>query len=251
MIDVNTYMGNWPFRPLPGATPKDLLALLKNEGIEKALVSPIEGIFYDEPQLANEKLCKALGDFPDLEPVAVLNPKLPNWRKNLDVCCEKYRVRALKLHPNYHHYDINDAGELLKATGERDIPIIIQLRVQDMRAQNPAGEAADVNISGVINAARSCPDTRFVIGGIRWGEATGRAKEIMALPNLWIDISQIEYTDCLRRIIQIYGTKQLLFGSHAPFFVVRSAILKLQEAELSEEERKAIVSGNTHEVFRR
>lgn len=251
MIDVNTYMGNWPFRPLPEATPKDLLALLKTEGIEKALVSPIEGIFYDEPQLANEKLCKALGDFSDLEPVAVLNPKLPNWRKNLDVCCEKYHVRALKLHPNYHRYDLNDAGELLKAAGKRNIPIIIQLRVQDVRAQNPAGEAADVNISDAINAAHLCPDTRFVIGGIRWGEATGRAKEITKLPNLWIDISQIEYTDCLRRIIQIYGTKQLLFGSHAPFFVVRSAILKLQEAELSGQERKAIVSGNAHEAFKR
>jgi len=251
MIDMNTYTGHWPFRPLSGTTPKDLLALLKTQGIEKALVSPIEGIFYDEPQLANEKLCKALGDFPDLEPVAVLNPKLPNWHKNLDVCCEKYHVCVLKLHPSYHRYDMNDASELLKAAGERDIPIIIQLRVQDTRAQNPAGKAADVDISDAINAARSCPDTRFIIGGIRWGEATGRAKEIMELPNLWMDISQIEYTDCLRRIIQIYGTKQLLFGSHAPFFVVRSAILKLQEAELSEEERNAITSGNADEVFKR
>ena len=118
-----------------------------------------------------------------------------------------------------------------------------------MRAQKPSGIVSDLNVAEAINAARSCPDTRFVMGGIRWGEATSKAKEIMALPNLWIDISQIEYTDCLRRLIQIYGTRQLLLGTHSPFFVARSAILKLQEAELSEEERKAITSGNALEAF--
>ncbi len=137
----------------------------------------------------------------------------------------------------------------MRAAGERGIPVIVQLRIQDIRAQDPSRIIHDVNVADAINAARSCPDTRLVIGGIRWGEATSKAKEIMELPNIWIDISQIEYTDGLRRIIQIYGTRQLLFGTHAPFFVVRSAILKLQEAELSEEEWETITSDNACGIF--
>ena len=252
MIDVNAYTGNWPFRPLPGTTAEGLLALLNAEGIKQALVSPIEGMFYDEPQLANEKLCQALEDFPNLMPVAVLSPKLSNWQKSLNVCCEEYRIRAMKLHPNYHRYDLDgdDARSLLGAAGERGIPVIIQLRVQDVRAQNPLGIAPDVNVTDAINAARAYPNTRFVIGGIKWGEAQSRAKEIMELSNLWIDISNAEYTDVLRRLIRIYGTRQLLFGTHAPFFVVRSAILKLREAELSVEERRAITWKNACEVFK-
>ncbi len=251
MMDVNAYTGNWPFRPLPGSTPQGLLALLNAEGIGQALVSSIAGIFHDEPQLANERLCQALRDFPNLTPVAVLNPRLSNWRRNLDVCCEKYHIPALKLHPNYHRYDLNqdDAGALLKAAGEMDLSVIIQLRVQDMRAQSPLGSVPDVDVADAINAARTHPEARFVIGAIRWGEATSKAEEIVELPNLWIDISHIEYTDGLRRVIELYGTRQLLFGTHAPFFVVRSAILKLREAELSEEERRAITSGNACEVF--
>ena len=251
MIDINAYTGNWPFRPLPDSTPKTLTAALDTEGIGLALVSPIEGIFYAEPQLANEELFEALRNFPALKPVAVLNPTLPNWRRNLDVCCEKYHVCALKLHPNYHHYDLgsDDANALLEAAGEKNIPVIIQLRIQDVRAQDPSGIVHDVNVSDAINAVRACPNTGFVIGGIRWGEATGRAKEIMELPNLWIDISQIEYTDCLRQIIGIYGVQQLLLGTHAPFFVIQSAILKLQEAELSQEEQGVITSGNACKVL--
>jgi predicted TIM-barrel fold metal-dependent hydrolase len=252
MIDASAYTGNWPFRPLPGSTPEDLLGLLNAEGIEQALVSPIEGIFYDEPQLANEKLCESLRDFPSLVPAAVLNPKLSNWRRNLDICCEEYHVRAVKLYPNYHHYDLDgdDAVALLKAAGERGIPVIVQMRVQDVRAHNPLVSMPDVDIVDAIKAARAHPDTRFVIGAIRWGEANSKAKEIMELSNLWIDISHVEYTDGLRRIIQIYGLRQLLFGTHAPFFVVRSAILKLREAELSEEERNAITRGNASAILR-
>ena len=251
VIDVNAYAGNWPFRPLSVSTPEELRALLSAEGIGKALVSPIEGIFYDEPQQANEKLCESLRDFPDFMPVAVLNPKLSNWQRNLDACCEKYRVRAVKLYPNYHHYDLtgDEASPLLKAAGEMGLPIIIQMRVQDARAQSLLGAAPDVSIVDAINAARAHPDTRFVIGSIRHGEAHGKADEIMSLPNVWIEISNAEYTDGLRLLIRRYGTKQLLFGTHAPFFVVRSAILKLKEAELSEEEHAAITQDNAGMVF--
>ena len=71
----------------------------------------------------------------------------------------------------------------------------------------------------------------------------------MGLSNVWIDISHVEYTDGLRLLIRRYGTGQLLFGTHAPFFVVRSAILKLKEADLSEEEHAAIVRDNAGTVF--
>ena len=251
MIDVNAYTGNWPFRPLPGPTPEDLFARLKAEGIERALVSPIEGIFYDEPQLANEEICQALRDFPALVPVAVLNPKLSNWQRSLDICCEKYSIRAVKLYPNYHHYDLgsSDVKPLFKAVGERGIPVIVQMRVQDVRSQSPLGSAPDVDVMDAIKAARAHPDTRYVISAIKWGEVQSKAKEIMELSNVWIDISNIEYTDGLRRTIQVCGARQLLFGTHAPFFVVRSAILKLKEAELSQQERDAITRDNASIVF--
>lgn len=251
MIDVSAYTGNWPFRPLPGSTPEDLLALLDGEGVEQALVSSIEGIFYDEPQLANEELYEVLPGLPELMPVAVLNPRLSNWQRNLDICCEKYHVRAVKLYPNYHRYALggNDARSFLEAAGERGIPVIVQLRVQDARAHSPLMSVPDVDVMDAITVARAYPGTKLVIGAIRWPEAQSKANEIMELPNVWMDISHVEYTDGLHRLIEVYGIRQLLFGTHAPFFVVRSAILKLREADLSEEEWDAITEDNAGTVF--
>ncbi len=259
MIDINAYAGNWPFRPLPGATLKELYSRLHAEGIRTALVSSIEGIFYDEPQMANERLFEELHkflptqfeDIQPLLPVAVLNPELPNWKKNLIICHEKHKIIAIKLHPNYHQYEIGDnkSQSLLGLSGEIGLPVIIQLRVQDVRSQKPLVMVPDVDVSKIIELARKMPKTKIIIGGIKWEEAQSFVEHIIKLENIWIDISNIEYTNVLRRLISLYGTHQLLFATHAPFFVIRSAILKLKEALLSVSECDAITKDNACYVF--
>lgn len=249
MIDINTYIGNWVFRPLPNSLSEGLYNNLTAVGVQKALVSSIEGIFYDEPQLANEMLFRQIGQFPLFLPVAVLNPNLSNWERNLNKCCSQYNINAIKLYPNYHRYSLNDssAKELILSAGENNITVIIQMRVQDVRAQNPVCIVQDVDISKVIEVAELIKGTRFVFGGIKWNELQGIANK--KLPNVWIDISNIEYIDILRRLIKIYDIEKILFGTHAPFFEIKSAILKLKEADLSKEEYKLITSINTQKAF--
>jgi len=163
IIDVNACAGNWVFRPLPISSPMELSRRLTDEGIGKALVSPIEGIFYDDPQSANENLFNAIDVFPSLMPVAVLSPNLPNWEHSLNKS-HKNGIKAIKLYPNYHRYDIGDAQSLLKQAGEMNIPIIIQLRVQDVRAQNPICIVPDVDAKKVVEAIAELPKTSFILG---------------------------------------------------------------------------------------
>jgi len=250
MIDINACAGNWVFRQLPFSSPIELHKEMDKGGINKALISSIEGIFYDDPQLANEGLFNTLKAFPSLIPVAVLNPKMKNWEKNLNICVDKYNIKAIKLYPNYHQYNISDAKDLLDQIGKMDIPVIVQLRVQDVRAQNPICIVPDVNIAEVINIAKELQKTRFIFGGIKWQEAQSMSKQIDELPNIWLDISNIEYVDVLRKLMRIYDIKRLLFGTHAPFFVIKSAILKVMEAELSESEFNKITETNAINVFK-
>ena len=59
----------------------------------------------------------------------------------------------------------------------------------------------------------------------------------------------IEYIDILRRLIKICDIEKILFGTHAPFFEIKSAILKLKEANLSKEEYESITSVNAQKAF--
>ncbi|MGB9596861.1 MAG: amidohydrolase family protein, partial [Candidatus Poribacteria bacterium] len=221
------------------------------DGIQKAFISSIEAIFYDEPHLANEILFSQIENFPQFLPVAVINPNLANWDKNLNKYHSEHNIKAIKLHPNYHLYKLNDSNvkELLISAGEKNITVIIQMRVQDVRSQNPICIVQDVDVSSVIEIAETIKETRFVFGGIKWNEVQGMANRIKFLSNAWVDISNIEYIDVLRRLINVFGTDQILFGTHSPFFEVKSAILKLKEANLTNEEFKSITSINAKKAF--
>lgn len=105
------------------------------------------------------------------------------------------------------------------------------MRVQDVRAQNPICIVQDVEISKMTEVTELIKGTRFVFGGIKWNEVQGIAGK--KLPNVWIDISNVEYIDIMRRLIKAYDIDKILFGTHAPFFEIKSAILKLKEANLS------------------
>ena len=249
IIDINTFIGHWQFRHLPAATPAELWTLLNNFDIDRALVSPIEGIFYEDPQIANEALASQLNNHSGLLHAAVLNPTLANWQRSLRQCCEDYHIRAVKLHPNYHTYKLEDtaAREMIAAVGSENLPVIIQLRVQDVRSHHPLMQVPDVKVADAIAAASALPKVNIVLGGIKWGEAN--TAEIKTLPNLWLDISQMETMDGLRRIIDSCGPERLLFGTHAPFFYIRSTIIKLDEAQLSDEERECITRRNAEQLF--
>jgi len=127
--------------------------------------------------------------------------------------------------------------------------VIIQLRVNDTRSHHPLMQVPDVPAADVIAAAEKTQQVNIVLGGIKWGEADGNVEKITALPNLWLDISQMETMDGLRRIIDACGTGRLLFGTHAPFFYIRSAIIKLDEAQLSDEEHECITKQNGERIF--
>jgi len=138
---------------------------------------------------------------------------------------------------------------VIKAVGEAGLFVIVQLRIQDMRSHHPLMQVPDVRVTDIIEVAGALPQVNIVLGGIKWAEATSQATNIKALPNLWLDISHIETVDALRRLIDVYGTERILFGTHAPFFYVRSAIIKLNEAQLSAEERDRITRRNAEKLL--
>jgi len=77
--------------------------------------------------------------FENLIPVIVLNPSLSNWKGMLEKYDNSYRIKTVKILPNYHNYSLSSSfvSDLMKGLNKRKIPLIIQVRLEDERSQYP------------------------------------------------------------------------------------------------------------------
>ena len=104
IIDVNAYLGHWPFRQLRHNTASGLLKLMDKNGIDKAIVSSINAIFYKNCHSGNEELAAETKAHRDrLIPFATLNPEYPGWEDDLKHCHEDFGMTGLRLLPHYHN----------------------------------------------------------------------------------------------------------------------------------------------------
>jgi predicted TIM-barrel fold metal-dependent hydrolase len=68
--------------------------------------------------------------------------------------------------------------------------------------------------------------------------------------NLTFDIATVEGIEGVGRLTERVPASQIVFGSHAPFFALESALLKMEESGLSELPRTAILADNARRLLR-
>jgi predicted TIM-barrel fold metal-dependent hydrolase len=252
MLDASAFVGNWPFRRLPHSTPETLEARLRREGITSACVSPLEGLFDYDPQPANAALGARLKSLPFFRFVPVLNPTLPNWERALTACQQQFAAVAVRLHPNYHGCDSTHAGAraLMQAANTRRLPVILQLRMQDVRAMHPLAQVPDADWKEALALARLAPETPVIVSACSWTEINALRPRLEDAPNLYLTLTHAEYVDGVRRFVDKWGTHHLLFGTHAPLFTPTAARMKVEAACLSEADLHALVRGNAEQIWK-
>ncbi len=227
-----------------------LSAHLAGHGITHALVTPVEGIFWEDPQPANEALAEAIRGLP-LTLVPTLDPTFPSWRRDLERCLRGLGARGLRIFPGYRGFPVDHAAflELLDLAGRRGITVFVQLRMQDARMQNRLAQYPDVSASATLGVASLFPATRIVLGGVRLGELEAARGQLGRLDNVFVETSGIEQVGGMRALVGLVGAGRILLGTHAPLFLARAAILKLEEADLTEDEVRGISEGNARTLF--
>ena len=94
IIDVNTYLGHWPFRNLRNNTAQTLSKRAAENGITHMLVSSLNAIFYKDTMRGNLELKSELESFNGetvFLPLAVINPTYTAG-KDLTACIKDYAL---------------------------------------------------------------------------------------------------------------------------------------------------------------
>jgi uncharacterized protein len=248
MIDVNISLSRWPFRQLPDETFAQLTANLAAHRIDQAWAGSFEAVLQRDLRAVNARLAAACHQQAPLKlcPFGTVNPLLPDWREDLRICREEHRMLGIRLFPAYHGYDLREPvfAELLSLASRSDLLVQIVVRLEDPRTQHPLLRVPDVEVSPLADLVGQRPRLRVVLLNALATIGAATVQRLVETERVYFDLSMLEGMAGVQQWISRFSSDWLLFGSHYPFFVLESALLKLQESELTAQQRAAIGRGN-------
>jgi len=228
LIDINTWIGHWPFRQLRHNTAAALVKRLDGRDIDRAVVASIHGAFYKNAHSANEELSRQTRRYRDrLIPFATLNPGYPGWEEDLRRCAEDLDLKGIRLYPHYHEYELTDPGalELIDAATALGWVVQVPMRIVDRRQRHLWDQARDLSPADLEAAVAARPRTRWMFLnalGMDGGRLDPKAKFL-------VDISRMSAVlgRNIQALIEAAGANHLAFGTGMPFKVPEPALLKL------------------------
>lgn len=268
LIDMSGYTGHWPFRNLRGNTLSDLLGRMNKFGVDKTIVSSLNGIFYVDAQIANEELHDEISSndaFKDrFIPFATINPILPWWEESLKICHEEYGMKGIRIYPVYHDYKLTDNAciEMVEAACDRGMTVAIPLRMTDLRERSWLDVDRALDYNDIADLVRSVPDALLMVLDARVTddqEATSSdSLSVLRNANILFDTSRGSgvpvkgpNSESLRYLLGNFGAERIAFGTETPFVDYCSPFFRLGVfEELDENERELVWSGNVRRMLK-
>lgn len=267
LLDMNAYVGHWPFKQLQFNTCLKLLDRMNKFGVDVSVISNINGIFYKNTQAANEELYEELKSDSRFKgrfiPFAVINPIYAGWRDDFEICIDKLGMKGLRLYPKYHDYEMTDPSlvELVKLARDRGLPVAFDIRMVDSRQRSwmdiplfEGNAAVKLDIStkewalkNIIPIVKEVPDAKYLILNLANSmELKDDELELLKKADILFDTSGRAIT-MLGESLKIYGPQKFAFGTHSPILDYLTGLLRieaLKEAEADEATKELLRSKN-------
>ena len=255
LIDVNVNLSRWPLRRLRGDDTSALIAMLRRQRVMQAWVDSFDGLLHKDIASVNARLadeCRRHGRGL-LLPFGSINPKLPDWEEELRRCAEEHRMPGIRLHPNYHGYKLDDPdfARLLRLAATRRLIVQLAVVMEDERMMHPLLRVEPVDTAPLIGLVKQTPGLRLVLLNALRTVRDRPLADLIAAGEVYVEISMLEGVGGIANLLAQAPMSRVLFGSHAPLFYFESALLKLKESPLSEEQLRAIRSGNAQRFLNR
>ena len=252
IIDTNVSIGQWPFRHEVLSDTAALVAKLREHGVTQAWAGSFDALLHKDISSVNARLvaeCQRHGQGL-LKPVGALNPMLPDWQEDLRQCVEVHHMTAIRLHPNYHRYQLTDPvfEQVMRLAADRNLLVQISVLMEDERTLHPLVNVPATDISVLADVLKPFEKVRVqLLNGLRTLRGDPLLK--LAAAGVRFEIAMLEGIAGIGNLLDKLPLDRLCFGSHAPFYYFESAKLKLQESDLANVQMKAICYENARKLL--
>ncbi|MCX6904712.1 MAG: amidohydrolase family protein [Verrucomicrobia bacterium] len=252
LTDVNVSLSRWPLRRLPCDDTPSLVAKLRRHGVTQAWAGSFDALLHKDLRAVNDHLaleCRQHGHGL-LLPFGSINPKAPDWEDELRRCAEVHQMPGLRLHPNYHGYKLDDPSfaRLLRLAANRHLIVQLVLAMEDERTMHPLLRVEPVDPAPLAESVRQIPGLRLVLLNALRALRGDLLRNLLAVGNVAVELATLEGVGGVANLLKQIPLPRLLFGSHAPFFYFESALLKVQESPLTQDQLNAIRRENAQRL---
>jgi predicted TIM-barrel fold metal-dependent hydrolase len=257
LLDINAYVGHWPFKQLQHNDCAQLLERMNHFGVDQSVVSNLNGVFYKNTQSANEELHKEIVSDERfagrLIPFAVINPIYAGWQDDLEASVE-LGMKGVRLYPKYHDYSLTDPHciDLVRRIRDRNLPIALTLRMVDSRQRSWIDIEQEWKLKDIIPILREVPDARYIVLNVANSlELDEEEEELIKRTRLVFDTSGRELSD-LASLLHRFGNEKFAFGTHSPILDYLTGLLRvedLQSDDIGEDVMNLIKSGNARKIL--
>jgi len=221
-LDVNTFIGGYPFREVPHPDPEVLVRVLAREGIAQAWVGHLPSAFHRDPTAGNAALLAAVRPFASvLRPAPAVRPDWPGWRDALGRLVDS-GAPAIRAYPQLWGMGVGDdrLTALAAECAARGVALVLTVRFEDLRQRHALDVAGDLSAAHVRELARSGSGARVVVTAagrefieeVHWGLTPSERT------NVFYDFSWIwgPPTDELATLFRTVGSERFVYGTMWP-----------------------------------
>ena len=248
-IDVNAFVGAYPFRRVPGTSPEALVQAMERVSVDKAWVSHLPSVFWRDPPAGNSWLYEVTQRHEQLRPVPAVHPGLAGWEASLRQARDQ-GAPAVRCDPTYYGLDPGGAEmrSLVRACATEQLPLLLAVRLEDGRQRHPNDRAPELPAAAVRALVRADSGARFIVTHadrsfveeVHFGSTPEESARI------WWDICWIwgPPEDHLETLLQTVGVDRFVFGTGQPLRLPENSVAKLDLLDLKSTQRSAVESEN-------
>lgn len=252
-IDVNVNLARWPFRRLPCEELDNLVSRLRRCEVGQAWVGSFEGLFYRDISGVNSRLERQCAQDGQglLVPFGTINPMLSQWRQDLQRCHELYRMRGIRLHPNYHGYGLDDPAftALLDEAAERDLIVQLAVSMDDARSHHPMMKVPDVDVRPLVDVVPRHKNLHLMLLGALHSVPASLLARLAAAGNVYFDVSMLGDQAEIATATAGLPRKRLVFGSLFPLAELETAAENVDALDWPESDRHALARENARQLM--
>jgi hypothetical protein len=252
VVDINAFIGKWPYWPIPFSSAEAVVPKLLQWGIHRACVCSTRSLFVHWEDGNCEVEAAGARHSTSLIPFACLGTFETSHR----AACRKhdlanYRERGflgVRLYPQHHSYHVlvePFVDEICEQAMALQMPVLLPLRAI-MNWGVPALELPDL-----VRIVERHSRVAWILSGINYLHEIRSAQFLLRrYPSVHLETSCVMGYRAIQKVVNECGYEQILFGSGAPLQHGRANVDKIVHARVSDPAREAILSSNAARLLR-